>query len=237
MAMEIIARILHALAATLTKPGLKLEDVFKQTREKVLALPGENQVPWETSSITGDFIFKVAPAEKSVVLPIFSIDADFEFARSLNTVAAWDLFLKRYGKTSDKRVGVAIQERKKIPPPKKEDYSGIGIEIFQFAIKGQADLKLRVLGYSYSGSKIFSSETSKREYRNGEFWYVVRVDESEVIQKSFAQWCVLDLTKKWNLLPKGRSDIALCDDHPLNLDGYYEFTPRNEKHLETNSEL
>jgi hypothetical protein len=44
---------------------LKLEDVFKKTREKVLASTDDKQVPWETSSITGDFYFTMAVDKSS----------------------------------------------------------------------------------------------------------------------------------------------------------------------------
>lgn len=55
-----------ALAKAMLAPDSKLEDTFKETRRLVLAATGERQVPWETSSITGDFYFRAgagAPAE------------------------------------------------------------------------------------------------------------------------------------------------------------------------------
>ena len=55
-----------ALADVLTTPGLKLEDVFKKTRQKVLVSTDEKQVPWETSSIVGDFYFKSALLTEAV---------------------------------------------------------------------------------------------------------------------------------------------------------------------------
>lgn len=45
------------LLKALDRPGLKVEDVFKQVRVNVMRLTGESQVPWETSSLTGDFMF------------------------------------------------------------------------------------------------------------------------------------------------------------------------------------
>lgn len=38
-------------------PGLKVEDVFKQVRIRVAALTADQQMPWEASSLTGDFYF------------------------------------------------------------------------------------------------------------------------------------------------------------------------------------
>lgn len=39
------------------KPNLKVEDVFKNVRLAIRAEKGSEQVPWETSSLTGDFFF------------------------------------------------------------------------------------------------------------------------------------------------------------------------------------
>ncbi len=46
-----------ALLKNLKRPNLKLEEVFKATREEVMTLTGNKQVPWDSSSIKGDFFF------------------------------------------------------------------------------------------------------------------------------------------------------------------------------------
>jgi hypothetical protein len=224
-----------ALASVLAIPGLKLEDVFKKTREKVLASTDEKQVPWETSSMTGDFIFKAAPPEGRVTTPIYSIDADFDFARSLNTVTAWDLFLKRFGNTKDMRIGVAIEERAKLlPVGGKDDYSDFSDQVFDFSIGGQDGLKLVAFGFSYDGSRLFARDAKKSVNRLIENRYVFEVVEND-LNKRLAQWCVLDLSKKWNMLPKDRPEVALCDDQPFEIRGSYKFTPRSEKKLTAKS--
>lgn len=38
-------------------PGLKVEDVMKRVRADVVAATGEKQIPWESSSLIGDFYF------------------------------------------------------------------------------------------------------------------------------------------------------------------------------------
>ena len=60
-----------ALARQMKVPGVSLERMFKQTRIAVMAETDEQQVPWESSSLTGDFYFvpeaavAEAPEEKS----------------------------------------------------------------------------------------------------------------------------------------------------------------------------
>lgn len=46
-----------ALLNTMRSPGLKIEDVFKRVRGAVQSKTMERQVPWESSSLTGDFYF------------------------------------------------------------------------------------------------------------------------------------------------------------------------------------
>ncbi len=50
----------HLLNA-LQRPGLKVEDVFKQVRMGVLRDSQNRQVPWEASSLIGDFYFRAPP--------------------------------------------------------------------------------------------------------------------------------------------------------------------------------
>ena len=51
------------LLQNMTQPGLKIEDVMKRVRNAVMHETGNKQVPWQSSSLTGDFYFvpKKAP--------------------------------------------------------------------------------------------------------------------------------------------------------------------------------
>lgn len=46
-----------ALARAIREPGLKIEEVFKRVRRQVYAETDGKQVPWESSSLIGDFYF------------------------------------------------------------------------------------------------------------------------------------------------------------------------------------
>jgi hypothetical protein len=50
----------RALASEMVKPGVPLEQMFKQVRVSVLEATGGLQTPWDTSSMTVDFAFKAA---------------------------------------------------------------------------------------------------------------------------------------------------------------------------------
>lgn len=47
----------HALSRSIQTPGAKVEDVFKSVRVAVMDRTNGAQVPWESSSLTGDFYF------------------------------------------------------------------------------------------------------------------------------------------------------------------------------------
>lgn len=49
----------HVLKETMTIPNLKIEDMFKSVRIRVMELSGETQISWEHSSLIGDFYFSV----------------------------------------------------------------------------------------------------------------------------------------------------------------------------------
>ncbi len=46
-----------ALLKHMMTPGVKIEDIFKQVRIEVVGASGKKQVPWEASSLMGDFYF------------------------------------------------------------------------------------------------------------------------------------------------------------------------------------
>lgn len=62
----------EALAQSMLEPDVSIEQAFKVTRRLVLQSTKQKQVPWETSSLTGDFYFMPkaeAPAPAVVVAP------------------------------------------------------------------------------------------------------------------------------------------------------------------------
>jgi len=65
-----------ALLRHISQPGLKIEDVFKRVRSDVQQASGNRQVPWELSSLTGDFYFKTGTGEtyKPEVKPSNSLE-------------------------------------------------------------------------------------------------------------------------------------------------------------------
>lgn len=56
-----------ALAAAITEPGLEIAQVFRKVRRNVITATGEKQIPWESSSIVGNFYFQ--KAKPKVVVP------------------------------------------------------------------------------------------------------------------------------------------------------------------------
>ncbi|MEM9059243.1 MAG: SUMF1/EgtB/PvdO family nonheme iron enzyme [Pseudomonadota bacterium] len=65
----------EALAEQILTPGLKIEEMFKNVRRQVLATTQEKQVPWESSSLVGDFYFAGAGGAAVALRPISTAPA------------------------------------------------------------------------------------------------------------------------------------------------------------------
>lgn len=57
------------LLAAMDSPGSKIEDVFKRVRSNVVRKSNDAQIPWESSSLTGDFFFRSSGALASPGIP------------------------------------------------------------------------------------------------------------------------------------------------------------------------
>ncbi len=55
-----------ALARHIPTAGISLEEVFKRTRKQVMEETNSTQIPWESTSLTGDFFFRPKRAEPEV---------------------------------------------------------------------------------------------------------------------------------------------------------------------------
>lgn len=95
-----------------TGKGRTIEAVFKAARSEVLAVTQERQVPWETSSITGDFYFSSQPVpaalpeaqpENSAAAAPSSKDIErkYALAERINTRGAWQAFIDAHSDQPD----------------------------------------------------------------------------------------------------------------------------------------
>jgi hypothetical protein len=86
------------LLRALGRPGLKIEEVFKQVRVGVANRTKDQQIPWESSSLTGDFVFNpVATNTSPATLTSRQHEAMFwGSAERLDTVGAYQAYLTQY---------------------------------------------------------------------------------------------------------------------------------------------
>ena len=82
-----------ALASAMAEPGLKIEDVFKRVRATVYAETAGQQVPWESSSIFGDFYF--AGRDTNAAQP-GEAERAWRNVKDSNRPADLKAFMKRY---------------------------------------------------------------------------------------------------------------------------------------------
>jgi formylglycine-generating enzyme required for sulfatase activity len=89
------------LLKVLDRPGLKLEEVFKQTATKVAAATNGSQDPWINSSVKGDFIFREGKAAPAAAAP--AADKETVFWQSIansDDPTMFEAYLKQYPKGS-----------------------------------------------------------------------------------------------------------------------------------------
>ena len=80
----------RALAEAIVTPGEKLEDVFKSVRRQVRLATGEQQIPWESTSLERDFYFVPAPPVPTPAEQLLAA------AKETGNVALYDLLIDRF---------------------------------------------------------------------------------------------------------------------------------------------
>ncbi len=95
------------LLTVLDEPNLKVEDIFKRVRVRVAKATSDQQVPWESSSLTGDFYFRPGKGAAAAVAvpegpaaPAVSEGAVelafWESAEKGNTVPDYEAYLRKF---------------------------------------------------------------------------------------------------------------------------------------------
>lgn len=66
------------LISSMKEPGVQIEDMFKEVRNKVMSETGKQQVPWESSSLVEDFTFCPGTATPSNLNPTETLEMSFQ---------------------------------------------------------------------------------------------------------------------------------------------------------------
>lgn len=81
------------LLKQLDTPGLSLEEVFKRVRANVSKATGDAQIPWDSSSLTGDFFFKPGAGTQVISIEPAAPNANFtldDIRKQQENRAKWD---------------------------------------------------------------------------------------------------------------------------------------------------
>ncbi|WP_249140264.1 caspase family protein [Bradyrhizobium manausense] len=98
----------RALADAVVVPGERLEDVFKSVRRQVRLATGEQQIPWESTSLELDFYFVPPPPPPSQAAQLLAA------ARETGNVALYDLLIERFPASPEAPVArAAVAELRK----------------------------------------------------------------------------------------------------------------------------
>jgi len=96
------------LLKQINKPGLTLESVFKRVRANVAAKSGDAQMPWDSSSMTGEFYFTPAqvaslePAPAPIAVPSSGGVSIDDITKQQEVRAQWDSWQARMKADYDK---------------------------------------------------------------------------------------------------------------------------------------
>jgi carboxyl-terminal processing protease len=99
-----------ALASAIVKPGVGIEEAFRDVRAKVMAATNDKQIPWDSSSLTAPFFFKAsqfntasqaapAPAAQPVPTAATSGDAEeklWKYVESSKQAGDYQAYLEQY---------------------------------------------------------------------------------------------------------------------------------------------
>lgn len=100
----------HLLKA-LTIPGLTIEQVFKHVRNNVITETGNRQIPWESTSLRGDFYFSAAKKAQSCSIECL---ADSRTLDELLSSSKQDLVhydnLKKKGRSGGSEAGSVLKK-------------------------------------------------------------------------------------------------------------------------------
>ena len=101
-----------ALLRAIETPGLRVEDVFKQVRIRVIKATASQQIPWESSSLTGDFLFRPAEAGQQAAAKVD--DEALAVREQLASLSAEISKLRESQPASGSSPAQNAQERKKV---------------------------------------------------------------------------------------------------------------------------
>ena len=116
------------LLEALRQPGLDLDDTFNRVREQVYAASSKRQLPWTSSSVIGEFVFREnrpAPApEPSPAAPDVHLTVELAYWDSIKNSAnpaAFDAYLAEYpGGKFAALARVRLNELRPSPSPEQE---------------------------------------------------------------------------------------------------------------------
>ncbi|MEP7341521.1 MAG: caspase domain-containing protein [Acidobacteriota bacterium] len=128
------------LLAAIRAPGLKVEDVFKRVRSQVRSKSSGNQVPWENSSLEGDFYF--VPSTTSAPAPVAESPQEKPNANPIQNAASTDTG------------SWAVVANKTVRLEANQSWADSGLQIKpgqQLTIRTGGQINLGALGYAGPG--------------------------------------------------------------------------------------
>ena len=144
----------EVLVEEMQKPGLKIEEVFKQVRNKMV-----KQVPWDASSLTGNFYFKFPQAKPNPLRESYQAGVD-EYKRGAHSMAllAWRPLAEQGDVRAQNNLGYMYYKGEGVEKDAEEAVKWLRKAAEQGFAKTQNNL-----GYMYASGEGVMQDSSKAE--------------------------------------------------------------------------
>jgi uncharacterized caspase-like protein len=209
--------------------GKKIEEVFKQVRSRVIEDTNGLQIPWTSSSITGDFYFTIPDIQKQIEPPKQTIQpmakqqkTDFEKLlwdeiKDSGNLSSYELFLKEYPNSKykilaqSKILEVQKKQKEKLKSNKEQEETKLWNEVKdsnnKLALENYINLYPNGKYVKLANIKILKLKPVKKE--------VVReviVKEVIVKKEDKKKLKIVVLPLKYAIEPKtGQPEFSSCD--------------------------
>ena len=110
-----------ALAEELGKPGIAIEEAFRNVRVRVMSKTGDQQVPWDSSSLTGAFYFQPGAAAKTAAPN--AEEAFWDDVKGSTDPSEFDAYLARFPDGAHADLARSRASRYRTTPPKLAERS------------------------------------------------------------------------------------------------------------------
>jgi hypothetical protein len=117
----------------MSTPGLKVEDVFKRTRVAVKQASGGRQIPWESTSLEGDFYFAAGSGGAAPATAANLDDEMWQLVADTGQPSAYQAYLQKFPNGAHAAQARSLAQARAAAPAARDATHGGGSGGFSFS--------------------------------------------------------------------------------------------------------